>query len=232
MIKKTGTVSGYGKYKVDVDGCVWSRARGRWKKLKGSSDKTGYIGFALINNKGESVRWKAHRFVATAMIPNPDNKPEINHKNGKKGDNRPDNLEWVTRSENIKHRYEELGQHGSFYSKLGKDHKDSTPVIQFNIDGGFKGIHWGMAEAKRKTGANNVHQCCNGVQRSSGGYMWAYADHNNLQRVINGMSNKQVGRVHALLFEITGQLAFAQLLATPRQKCEAILKAYGKWEEE
>lgn len=52
---------------------------------------------------GSRIELSAHRLVAQTFIPNPKNKPQVNHKNGKKSDNRVVNLEWVTEKENIQH---------------------------------------------------------------------------------------------------------------------------------
>ena len=107
-----------GKYTVYSDGRVWSKVRNKFL-TQCVNKNTGYITAA-----GGYI----HRIVAECFIPNPNNKPCINHKDGNRSNNNVSNLEWVTYSENHKHAYKELGRNpnipknqkgqGNFASKL------------------------------------------------------------------------------------------------------------------
>jgi len=84
-------------YRIREDGMVTSRFG---RTLKTQPGNSGYLRVELSGKK-----YLLHRLLATAFIPNPDAKPQVNHKDGNKTNNRLDNLEWVTRSENQEHAY-------------------------------------------------------------------------------------------------------------------------------
>ena len=71
-------------------------------------DKDGYERVGL-SKKGKYFQKSMHRLVAENFIPNPDDKPQVNHKNGVRNDNRVENLEWVTDNENKRHSINTLG---------------------------------------------------------------------------------------------------------------------------
>lgn len=112
-IKTKGTIiiSGYhGKYDVTSDGRVFSYNYGQRKELLLSEHK-GYRRVALSNENKRKI-YPVHVLVAKAFIPNPENKPFVNHKDGNKRNNDVSNLEWCTRAENQKHSREVLGNTG------------------------------------------------------------------------------------------------------------------------
>lgn len=105
-------IAGYeGLYEVSDLGNVRSlkRATTSGKVLSQKTTTSGYSAVCLCKNN-EKKTVVVHRLVATAFISNPDNKPEVNHKNGIRTDNRIANLEWVTRSENELHAFRALGK--------------------------------------------------------------------------------------------------------------------------
>ena len=102
-----------GSYEVSDDGQVRSitrtivRSDGKKLTIKGRTMKliTNMCGYRRANLKvnNKSYMRSVHRAVAIAFIPNPENKPEVNHIDGDKTNNRVDNLEWVTEKENVAH---------------------------------------------------------------------------------------------------------------------------------
>ena len=91
-----------GLYQVSDEGQVRSLQPHNYMKLKKQSNTKGYRACTL-SYKGCKRLVKVHRMVAEAFIPNPDCKPDINHINGIKSDNKANNLEWVTPKENTTH---------------------------------------------------------------------------------------------------------------------------------
>ena len=92
----------YNGYEVWEDGTIISK---RFKKpMKPALNSSGYYAMSLQLNKVEKRQY-VHRIVAQLFVDNPDNKPEVNHKDGNKLNNHASNLEWVTRTENMQHAF-------------------------------------------------------------------------------------------------------------------------------
>lgn len=171
-MEKLAKIQNFPDYYISATGNIYSKN----KKLKPIVSKCGYS-YVHLCRKGLSTMKRIHRLVAEAFIPNPENKPEVNHKNGIKTDNRAENLEWTTRSENEKHAYNVLGIKGSkpWLNKKGVNNPNSKKVLQIKNDVVIK-IFDAVADAERKTGIchQNIAKCCRGERNHAGNFQWKY----------------------------------------------------------
>ena len=98
-------VQGFEDYEISTQGRVRSSKHQRTHILKPRITHDGYVWYSLCKN-GKGYTRRANRLVAEAFIPNPEGKPTVNHKDGDKRNNCVDNLEWMTKSEQMQHAYE------------------------------------------------------------------------------------------------------------------------------
>ena len=143
--------------------------------MKPTVCRDGYIRVGLRKLTKQKQRM-IHRLVAIAFIPNPENKPQVNHKNGIKTDNGIKNLEWCTAKENSQHSYDTGLSKAPWIGRLGKDNKDSKPISQFDKCGIFIRSFDGIAEASRITGIykSGISDACRNVVKSAGGFKWEF----------------------------------------------------------
>lgn len=165
-------------YYATENGNIYSRKQGRIKKLKLEINKWGYCRVHLWKNK-KIAHKSIHRLIAEAFIPNTENKCDINHKNGIKTDNRVENLEWATRSENIYHAFNVLHRKTNkpWLNKFGKNHNRAKSILQIKKDK-IVSEFGSILEAQRKTGIDHssISMCCTGKRHTAGGYKWIYKD--------------------------------------------------------
>ena len=134
-------------------------------------------------NNGKKKHYLVHRLVAETFIPNPDNKPCIDHINTDKYDNRVENLRWCTMKENQnnpltrKHMSESnKGEKSHMWGRRGKLCWNSKPVVQMDLNGKVIKVWDSVADIGREWGINPTHisACCRGERNTSNGYKWKY----------------------------------------------------------
>lgn len=131
------------------------------KFLKTETIVEGYQRIVLMK-EAIKKRYMCHRLVAQEFVPNPDNKPYVNHINGNKADNRAENLEWVTQSENELHSHSVLGNtmRGKTYPKKVEAifPKEGDRIVFNSMSDAIKFLGVGCIEGLKKSiVANRVY---------------------------------------------------------------------------
>lgn len=141
------------------------------------------------NNKRKA--FTVHRLVAQAFIPNPEGKPQVNHINADKKDNRVENLEWCTASENIKNIFKNGGGYNIRESsakrmkhigtKFAKQNGDrlrelnkliSKPIYKCDLNGDIIKEYPSIKQAQRENKLHNISAALKGKIKTSGGFIW------------------------------------------------------------
>lgn len=164
-------VSNLGRVR-SLDRYVPHRIKGCHQFIKGDIRKTKYnnSGYEIItlSKDGKEKTMLVHRLVAQAFIPNPENLPEVNHKDEDVKNNILENLEWCDRIYNL--------HYGTAMQR--RSEKIITPVIQFTLDGELIRKWDSMIDVENALGINrgNVSNACSGRCKSVGGSKWKYYD--------------------------------------------------------
>ena len=184
-------IDNYDNYMISNLGNIKNIKRN--KLLSPSKNTWGYLG-VLLHKNGDKKRYQMHRLVANAFIPNLENKKEVNHKDGNKLNNHVDNLEWVTRSENMIHAYQMGLEKSPSTGKCGKLNKRSKEILQFTKDGKFiqeyESANLASIELSKtlnknsETIAKSISKCCLGNRVSAYGYKWQFKNEKALFEVI------------------------------------------------
>lgn len=141
------------------------------------SKTTGYLQVALSKKK----RFNVHRLVAFAFCDGYFDGAYVNHKNGIRNDNRSENLEWCTQSENNLHAFRQLRRKPTALGKFGKDHPTSKPIKMQSFSTGEVEFFDSALEAVRKYpqfDSGSISRCCSGKSKSHKGYGFSFVSKN------------------------------------------------------
>lgn len=166
FIRLWADINGYeGLYQISTDGQI-RNCRGR--KRKPTKDKEGYFRISLTKN-GKQKSYGIHRLVALAFLPNPDNKPEVDHIDTNVNNNNVSNLRWATRNENRNNSLTIKHSSKCVYcielQKYWTSQKECAEELMISKSG--------------------ITLCCKGKQKSTKGYTFRYATEEEVEEYKN-----------------------------------------------
>lgn len=160
-----GEVRALDRIVVGRDGVRYHRSGHPMKLTEARNNARKGRGYLVVNLRKNHIAdvTPVHRIVAETFIDNPLGLPTVNHKDGNKHNNRVDNLEWVSYSENNMHALEH-----------GLRHPRGTAILQITKDGTIVAGYKSTYEASRQTGLKvcSISHCLNGRQKQYAGYIW------------------------------------------------------------
>jgi hypothetical protein len=159
---------------IEISKCGIFKFRGKIRKPQ--KTKEGYP-FLNLSVNGKTVNIVCHRAIAITYIPNPEYKSQVNHINGIKSDNRVENLEWVTQSENLSHSYRVCGRKAPSQLIDPKDNWLNKPAIMISPEGLFLIAFYSAKEASDFTGICRQSICQarspRNKRKTAGGFYWS-----------------------------------------------------------
>ena len=171
-------ISEFPDYYVSDKGEVYSNKQGRY--LKPTRTDNGYE-VVYLSNGSTSKYCIVSRLVAEAFIPNPENKPCVDHKDNIRHHNWVENLQWVTYSENNRKRYTNSIEpvHKPIHSTERPLSNNSKAVACYTLEGKLVGSYPSASEAARHLGIrsiSNIAKCCRGERKTCCDMLWRYID--------------------------------------------------------
>lgn len=152
------------KYKIYSNGKVWSDFKKGY--LTPQIRNKGYLAVTLYS-ENKRQHFLLHRLIATLFIQNPNNLPDVNHKDQDKTNNDVSNLEWCTKKYN--------NDYGTRTERIAKAHSKKIFCVELNK------IFNSAAEAGQelKIDPSSIRKVCNGKRKSAGGYHWKEIEKNS-----------------------------------------------------
>lgn len=169
-----GRIKSLNRYKQARNGSI-SSFKEIIKKLQ--TTRKGYLVVTLNRNK-ERKTFFVHRLVAQAFIPNPDNKPQIDHINTNRTDNRVNNLRWVTPLENSNNPLTKENLKNYRDKMKSGDYSHSKIVLQYSLSGDFIKEWTNITTIHKEMNYNPscISECCNNKQKTAYGFLWKFKD--------------------------------------------------------